>query len=70
MRTASAALGSAAYDLIQAGTIAGGGRRSTRWRPRVREARAAVEAKKTEVAKAGGDGDGEHDHGEHGHSHD
>ena len=67
VETASAALGSAAYDLIQAGTIAGGGALDA-LAAKVREARAAVEAKKTEVADAGGDG--EHDHGEHGHSHD
>jgi hypothetical protein len=68
VETASAALGVAAYDQIEAGTIAAGGALEALV-AQVRDARAAVEAKKTEVASAGDD-DGEHDHSEHGHSHD
>jgi hypothetical protein len=68
VETASAALGAAAYDLIEAGTIAAGSALDT-LAAQVREARAAVEAKKAELANAGDD-DGAHDHSEHGHSHD
>src|SRR5476651_429481 len=58
VETASAALGSAAFDLLEAGTLSASsdlGALATR----VREARAAVEAKKTEVASAGEE---PHDH--------
>jgi hypothetical protein len=68
VETASAALGAAAYDQIEAGTLAAGGALDS-LTAAVRDARAAVEAKKAEVASAGDD-DGEHDHSEHGHSHD
>ncbi|MDX6619898.1 MAG: hypothetical protein QOK36_2284 [Gaiellales bacterium] len=68
VETASAALGAAAYDLLQAGTIAAGSGLDM-LATQVREARAAVEAKKAEIANAGTE-DGAHDHGEHGHSHD
>ena len=68
VETHSAALGAAAYDQIEAGTLAAGGALDALV-AQVREARAAVEAKKAEVASAGDD-DGAHDHSEHGHSHD
>jgi len=69
VETASAALGSAAFDLLEAGTLAASGELSS-LATRVREARAAVEAKKAEVASAGEEPhDHSHDDG-HEHSHD
>ena len=68
VETASAALGAAAFDQIEAGTLAAGAGLDA-LASAVRDARAAVEAKKTELESAGGDDDA-HDHGEHGHSHD
>ena len=53
---ASAALGTAAFDLIEAGTLAAGGALDA-LTARVRDARAAVEAKKAEITSAGGDDD-------------
>ena len=53
---ASAALGAAAFDLIEAGTLAAGGALDA-LAARVRDARAAVEAKKAEIASAGDDDD-------------
>ena len=52
VETAPAALGAAAYDQIEAGTLAAGGALDALV-AQVREARAAVEAKKAEVANAG-----------------
>jgi hypothetical protein len=69
VETASAALGAAAFDQIEAGTLAAGGGLDA-LASAVRAARGAVEAKKTELESAGGDDDGAHDHSEHGHDHD
>jgi hypothetical protein len=57
VETAGAALGAAAFDLIEAGTLATAGGLDE-LAGKVREARAAVEAKKAEIASAGND-DGE-----------
>jgi hypothetical protein len=54
VETASAAFGAAAFDLFEAGTLSASsalGELATR----VRDARAAVEAKKAEIANAGDD---------------
>jgi hypothetical protein len=56
VESASAALGAAAFDLIEAGTLAAGGALDS-LASRVREARAAVEAKSAEITNAGGDHD-------------
>ena len=53
---ASAALGAAAFDLIETGALATGGALDG-LAARVREARAVVEAKKAEIASAGDDSD-------------
>ena len=53
---ASAALGAAAFDQIEAGTLAAGGALDA-LTARVRDARAAVEAKKAEITSAGDDDD-------------
>jgi hypothetical protein len=67
IETASAALGVAVFDQIEAGTLALSAELSALAGP-VREARAAVEAKKAELASAGDDA---HDHShEPGHEHD
>jgi hypothetical protein len=67
VETASAALGSAAFDLLEAGTLSASSDLGA-LASRVREARAAVEAKKTEVASAGEE---PHDHShDDGHEHD
>ena len=57
VESASAELGAAAFDLLEAGTLSASsdlGALATR----VREARAAVEAKKAEITSAGNDDDG------------
>jgi hypothetical protein len=56
VESASAELGAAAFDLIEAGTLAAGGGLDA-LTARVREARAAVEAKKAEITSAGDDDD-------------
>jgi hypothetical protein len=56
VESASAELGAAAFDLIEAGTLTAGGALDP-LAARVREARAAVEAKKAEIASAGDAGD-------------
>ena len=56
VESASAALGAQAFDLLEAGTLAAGGERGE-LATRVREARAAVEAKKAEITSAGHDDD-------------
>jgi hypothetical protein len=56
VESASAELGAAAFDLIEAGTLAASGTLDG-LSARVREARAAVEAKKAEITSAGDDGD-------------
>jgi hypothetical protein len=60
LEAASAALGAAAFDLLEAGTLAGSNALDA-LSARVREARAAVEAKKAEITNAG-DNDHDHDH--------
>jgi hypothetical protein len=57
IETASAALGAKAFDLLEAGTLTASSELSE-LATRVREARAAVEAKKAEITSAGNDGDG------------
>jgi hypothetical protein len=58
VESASAELGAAAFDLIEAGTLAASSGLDS-LAARVREARAAVEAKKAEITSAGaGDDDG------------
>jgi hypothetical protein len=57
IETTSAALGAKAFDLLEAGTLTASSELSE-LASRVREARAAVEAKKAEIASAGNDGDG------------
>jgi len=67
VETASAALGSAAFDLLEAGTLSASSDLAA-LATRVREARAAVEAKKAELASAGEE---PHDHShDDGHEHD
>jgi hypothetical protein len=56
VETASGELGAAAFDLLEAGTLAASGGLDA-LATRVREARAAVEAKKAEIASAGHDDD-------------
>jgi hypothetical protein len=69
VETASAELGSAAFDLLEAGTLSASSDLGA-LASRVREARAAVEAKKTELASADEEPhDHSHDDG-HEHSHD
>ena len=55
--TASSALGAKAFDLLETGALAAS-TELTELAARVREARAAVEAKKAEITSAGNDGDG------------
>lgn len=58
VEAASAAFGATAFDLFEAGTLSAGsdlGAVATR----VRDARAAVEAKKAEITSAGDDPDGD-----------
>jgi hypothetical protein len=57
VETASAELGAAAFDAIEAGTLTASGALDS-LAARVREARAAVEAKKAEITSAGENGDG------------
>ena len=57
VESASAELGAAAFDLIEAGTLTASGALDG-LSARVREARAAVEAKKAEITAAGQDDDG------------
>ena len=67
VETASAALGVAVFDQIEAAALAVSAELSALAGP-VREARAAVEAKKAELASAGDDA---HDHShDHDHDHD
>ena len=54
VETASAEFGAAAFDLFEAGTLSSGSDLGA-FATRVREARAAVEAKKAEIASAGTD---------------
>ncbi len=56
VKAASAELGAAAFDLIEAGTLAAGGALDS-LAARVRDARAAVDAKRAEITNAGGDHD-------------
>ena len=56
VKAASAELGAAAFDLIESGTLAAGGALDA-LAARVREARAAVDAKRAEITNAGGDHD-------------
>jgi hypothetical protein len=58
VETASAALGAAAFDAIEAGTLSAGAALDA-LAERVREARAAVEAKKAEITSAGDDDESE-----------
>jgi hypothetical protein len=58
LEAASAALGAAAFDLLEAGTLSATNALDA-LAARVREARAAVEAKKAEITSAG---DNDHDH--------
>jgi hypothetical protein len=54
VEAASAAFGAAAFDLLEAGTLSASSDLGA-FATRVREARAAVEAKKAEIASAGED---------------
>jgi hypothetical protein len=54
LESAHAAFGAAAFDLFEAGTLSAGSDLSA-LATRVREARAAIEAKKAEIASAGED---------------
>ena len=54
VESASAAFGAAAFDLFEAGTLSASSDLGA-LAARVREARAAVEAKKAEIARAGDD---------------
>ena len=64
---ANAAFGAAAFELLEAGTLSATSDLGA-FASRVREARAAVEAKKAELASAGED---PHDHShDDGHEHD
>jgi hypothetical protein len=68
LETASAALGAAAFDLLEAGTLSASNALDS-LATRVREARAAVEAKKAEITSAGDSDDHhDHDHDQHGAS--
>jgi hypothetical protein len=60
VESASSELGAAAFDLLEAGTLATSGALDG-LSARVREARAAVEAKKAEITSAGDDGDSDSD---------
>ncbi len=60
VESTSAALGAQAFDLLEAGTLAAGSALDE-LAAKVREARAAVEAKKAEITSAGQDGDGHGD---------
>ena len=57
VESASAALGTKAFDLLEAGTLTTGSGLDE-LAAKVREARAAVEAKKAEITSAGHDDDG------------
>jgi hypothetical protein len=58
LESANAAFGAAAFDLYEAGSLSSGSDLGA-FAVRVREARAAVEAKKAEIASAGEDDSGE-----------
>jgi hypothetical protein len=57
VESTSSALGAQAFDLLEAGTLAAGSGLDE-LAAKVREARAAVEAKKAEITSAGHDDDG------------